>query len=158
METVQNLQVFIEPLREADAAIATLRVSVGSFFAISGFHKLFHPVRKASIYKTLKKLRIPFPEFNRYWVPGVEFVAGLTLAVGLGSTLSALLLGAICLVACITDGFERMREYQRQGAILNRLDWFNTLQYLPEVPYGILILAIVLAGPDAFTLDQWLKS
>lgn len=155
--TTEFSQVIIEPLREPDSAVAVMRVAVGSFFAISGFHKLFHPTRKASIRKTMERLRIPFPIFNSYWVPSVELVAGVTLAVGLGSTFSALMLGAICLVACLTDGLARMAEAKAKGHIINRLDWFNTLQYLPEVPYGILVLAVVLAGPDSFTLDQWLR-
>lgn len=135
-----------------DAAIALNRVVTGVFFAISGGHKLFNPGRHASLVETLKRDGIPLLRFNQWFVPGVEFVFGLTLTVGLFSVVSALMLGAICLVATCTDGAKRIRDWHP----IDRMDWLDTLLYLPEVLYGVMLLTIILTGPEKYSLDHLL--
>lgn len=132
-----------------DVALAMLRATVGVFFAISGFHKLFNHERHASLVKTLEDSGIPFVRFNQWWVPGVEFVAGVALTLGFLTLVSAAMLGAICLVATCTDGLKRIREWKP----INKADWLDTFLYLPEVIYGLKIAAILLVGPGAYSLD-----
>lgn len=150
---IPEVQFAFQPMAEPDVAIATARIAIGSFFAISGFHKLVVPQRHQQLKQTLVDLKIPFIRFNEWFVPGVEFAAGIGVAIGLLTVFNALLLGAICLVATCTDGLKRIREWKP----INKADWFNTLQYLPEVTYGILVLVVVFAGPDRYSLDRILQ-
>lgn len=133
-----------------DLALTIERVTVGVFFAISGYHKLFNPARHASLVQTLKVDRIPFVRFNEWFVPGVELLAGVALTIGFLSVWSALLLGAICLVATCMDGVGRITERFHP---IDRADWLDDLLYLPEVLYGIMLLTVVLAGPTAYSVD-----
>lgn len=135
-----------------DVAIAMNRIVVGGFFAISGYHKLFNAARHASLVETLKRDRIPCIGCCQWFVPGVEFVAGLLLVIGLASVISALLLGAVCLVATCTDGLQRVREWHP----IDRADWVDTLLYLPEVLYGIMLLTVILTGPERYSLDHFI--
>jgi uncharacterized membrane protein YphA (DoxX/SURF4 family) len=135
-----------------DLAIALNRVVVGGFFAISGYHKLFNAARHASLVETLKRDRIPCVGCCSWLVPIVEFLGGMLLTIGLGSVISALLLGAVCLVATCTDGLQRVREWHP----IDRADWVDTLLYLPEVLYGIMLLTVILTGPERYSLDHLL--
>lgn len=141
--------VFIEPMNDHDTALAIVRIVIGVFFAISGFHKLFNPARHATLVKTLEELNIPFIKFNQWWVPGVEFVAGIAVAVGVFTVPSALMLGAICLVALCTDGIKRVKSWKP----INKADFVDSVLYLPEVLLGVLALVVILAGPDRYTVD-----
>ena len=130
----------------ADYALAANRVALGLFFAISGYHKLFNAKRHAALVETLKEDKIPFINFNQWWVPSVEFVGGALLAVGVFSTLCAFLLGGICLVATCMDGLKRVRAYEP----VDFADFVDDLLYLPEVLYGLMLLIVIFAGPGAF--------
>jgi putative oxidoreductase len=55
-------------------AILLVRVSLGLFLAISGTNKLFVAGGTKTIYETLVKAKVPFPQQMAYFVPGVEFV------------------------------------------------------------------------------------
>ena len=78
-----------------DTALLLNRVVVGSFFAISGYHKLFNRGRHAFLVETLTADRIPFVAFFQWLVPCVELVGGASLTLGMLSLPSALLLGAV---------------------------------------------------------------
>lgn len=129
-------------------AFALLRISVGAFFAISGFHKLVIPERHDSLVQTFKELKIPFIRFNEWFVPFVEFIAGVCFAVGLGHVISGLLLGAICLVATLTDGVKRIKAWKP----IDKADCIDDILYLPEVLYGIIIISVIIGGPGAWTV------
>lgn len=135
-----------------DAAIAMLRVAVGGFFTISGFHKLVHKERHAALVRTLQDLHIPYIRFNQWWVPSVEFAGGIALMIGFGTPMAAFLLGTICLVATCTDGWARVRAMQP----INRADLVDDLLYLPEVLYLLKIGAILLTGPGLYSVDALL--
>jgi hypothetical protein len=62
-------------------AILLVRVSHGSFFAISGTNKLFVAGGTRTIYETLVKAKVPFPHQMAYFVWGVEFVGEFLLTV-----------------------------------------------------------------------------
>lgn len=135
-----------------DVAIALNRVALGTFFAISGYHKLFNVERHNRLVSTLKADGIPLLRFNAWFVPAVEFLAGVTLTLGLLSVVSALLLGAICLVATCCDGWARVCAYKP----IDTADYLDDLLYLPEVLYGIMLLTVILTGPERYSLDHYL--
>lgn len=136
----------------AAVALTAMRVTCGVFFAISGFHKLFHKGRHQTMLETLQGLGIPFPRFNVWWVAGVEFCAGSALVVGFCTPIAALGLLTICLVACATDGKQRVASWNP----LNWADRVDTWLYLPETVYATKLAALVLIGAGPWSVDALL--
>jgi uncharacterized membrane protein YphA (DoxX/SURF4 family) len=115
----------------ADTAIpfAIARIATGSFFALSGFHKLFNSARHRTLVNTLKACGVPCVPAMQWFVPSIELTAGLGLAFGFLTPLAALGLIAICVVATCTDGLKRIRSWQP----LDKADAVDDLLYLPGV-------------------------
>jgi len=132
----------------ASAGLTLNRLALGTFFTISGWHKLFNPQRHATIAETMTKLHIPFPNFNCWFVPAVEFAGGVALLTGILSPLAALGLFIICFVAVCTDGIRRIPAYKP----LDKAEWLDDLLYLPEVLYIFGLLIVMIAGPGGLTL------
>ncbi len=128
-----------------DLILTAMRVAVGTFFAISGYHKLFNATRRKTFIATMRADGIPMLEFNIWFVPGVELMAGLGVAVGLLTVLSATGLLAICAVAFVVDGIKTIARYEP----LDLADWLDDALYLPETLY-CLMLAIFIAGGGGF--------
>jgi putative oxidoreductase len=146
-------------LGRPDMALLVMRATVGSFFAISGLHKLFVPEYHKSIADTMVALHIPFPRFNAWWVPGVEFFGGAALMLGLLTVPAALGLFVICIVACTTDGPRRVREMEAgTRGLHDASEVLDDILYLPEVLYGVILLTFVLAGGGRYSLDHMLLS
>lgn len=133
-----------------DLAFAVARAAVGVFFAISGFHKLFHPDRRERFTRTLAEDGVPFPLIARWWVAGWELVAGAALTVGLFSAFSAGVLIVICLVACRAEAAAKVERYQP----INLADRIDDYLYLPEVLYLVILGVIFLGGTGAYSLDH----
>ena len=132
-----------------DAALTLNRVVLGTFFAISGFNKLFNASRHATLTQTLKDDGVPAVPVMQWLVPGVEFSGGCALILGLLSALSAFGLLVICLTALGLDAIKRIAEWQP----INRGDWVADLLYLPEMLYCIGLAIVILAGPGAWSVD-----
>lgn len=132
-----------------DLGLMIPRTAVGLFFAISGYHKLFNPARHARLVKTLTEDNVPCVAFNQWWVPGWEFVAGTMLTLGLFTTFSAATLAIVCLVACACEAAGKVAKY---GPI-DMADVLDDYLYLPEVLYLVMLVAIALTGPGAYSLD-----
>src|ERR1700685_2974074 len=90
-----------------DIALTLNRIAVGTFFMVSGYHKLFNAERHRSVVDELKSLGVHAVGFNQWWVPLVEFSAGGAVLVGLLAPLAALGLLVVILVATITCGEQR---------------------------------------------------
>lgn len=131
-----------------DVALFINRVAVGTFFAFSGWHKIVVPSRHATLVQTLKDNRIPFLKWNEWFVPMVELVAGVCLALGALAVVMAALLGAICLVAACTDGLKRVRDWKP----IDLADCVDDVLYLPEVLLGLMLVAVILAGPGTLSI------
>lgn len=125
-----------------DFALAVSRVGAGTFFAISGAHKLFNKARHAGLVKTLREDKVPAVGFNQWWVPGWEFVAGLGLFAGALPSFMAAVLLVVLAVACCAEGAKRVREYQPIDAADALDDWL----YLPEVIWMFPLVAVLLCG------------
>lgn len=132
-----------------DVALALVRIAVGVFFAISGFHKLFNKIRHQHLVQTLIADNVPAVRFNQWWVPGWEFVAGSMLAVGLLTAFSASVLAIVCIVACICEARERVAKYQP----IDMADTIDDYLYLPEVLYLVMLAVSIFAGTGKYSLD-----
>ena len=131
------------------AAITLNRVALGTFFAISGYLKLFNASRHATLTRTLQDARVRAVPVMQWVVPGVEFSAGCALIIGLLSVVAAFGLFVICLVAFKLDAIKRIDAFMP----INRADWIGDVLYLPEALYCIGLAVVMLGGPGPWSLD-----
>ena len=95
-----------------DAALTLNRVALGTFFAISGYHKLFNASRHETLTRTMQDDGVHFVPIMQWLVPGIEFSGGCALIVGLLSALAAFGLFAVCLGALAFDAVKRVSAWQ----------------------------------------------
>jgi uncharacterized membrane protein YphA (DoxX/SURF4 family) len=132
-----------------DIALTLNRIVVGMFFMFSGFHKLFNPERHRALADQLKELGIHGVGFNQWWVPTVEFSAGLAVVIGLLAPLAALGLLVITVVAIATTGPQRIKVYKP----IDEADRIDDWLYLPEILYAVMLITVVSAGAGPYSLD-----
>ena len=132
-----------------DLAITLNRIAVGSFFMHSGYHKLFNAERHRTFVDELNSLGVPAVGFNQWWVPSVEFTAGVAVLIGLLAPLAALGLLVIIVVAMATSGRQRIKLYKP----IDRGDRIDDWLYLPETLYAFMLIIIVSAGAGPYSLD-----
>jgi putative oxidoreductase len=132
-----------------DLAITLNRIAVGTFFFLSGYHKLFNAERHRTVADELKTLGVPAVGFNQWWVPLVEFTAGAGVLVGLLAPLAALGLLVIILVAIVTSGRQRIDLYKP----LDEADRIDDWLYLPETLYAFMLILVISAGAGPYSLD-----
>lgn len=142
------LETLTQGIGLPEYALTLNRVAVGTFFAISGFHKLFVKQRHQTLVETLKNDGLD-PKLLQWFVPSVEFSAGLGCAFGVLAPLAALGLIAICLVATCVDGIKRVAAW----VPLDRADFVCDILYLPEVLYIFMLALVIFAGPGPHRLD-----
>jgi putative oxidoreductase len=133
-------------------AIVVVRVSLGLFFAISGANKLFTSGGRQTMYETLVEAKVPFPHVMNSFVPGVEFVGGLLVTIGLLSNLACMALLVNMVVAILTSKLSIMP----QG--LSPFKWFDDFLYVPEVLYVLFFFWLICSGPGKFSVDHWLAA
>jgi putative oxidoreductase len=126
------------------------RISIGFFFTVSGFNKLFIISNKQAMLNTMISSGIPFPEFHAIFVAILEFVFGFTLMVGLGTSISALVLMGIMVVAILVEAIHKIPTG------LDIINWLNWFFYLPEVLYVIILFLIFITGSGRYGLDNLL--
>jgi|tagenome__1003787_1003787.scaffolds.fasta_scaffold20243413_2 putative oxidoreductase len=131
------------------AALTLNRVALGTFFAISGYHKLFNASRHATLVRTLQDTGVPALPIMQWLVPGVEFSAGCALIIGLLSALAAFGLFAVTFIAIALDGIKRIPAWMP----INRADWLGDFLYLPESLYCLGLAVLMLGGPGPWSLD-----
>lgn len=144
-----DLSVFTLGANAPEAALTLNRVAIGTFFAISGYHKLFNASRHAVLVGTLKDSGVPAVRIMQWLVPGVEFSAGCALIIGLLSALAAFGLFVITFTAIALDGVKRIHAWMP----INRADWVGDVLYLPETLYCVALVVVMLAGPGPWSLD-----
>src|SRR5262245_61714972 len=89
-----------------DVALTLNRVALGTFFAISGYLKLFNATRHASLVRTLQDGGVPAIPVMQWVVPAIEFSAGCALIIGLLSALASFGLFMVTLSAIAVDGIK----------------------------------------------------
>jgi uncharacterized membrane protein YphA (DoxX/SURF4 family) len=135
-----------------DIALTLNRIAVGMFFMFSGYHKLFNPERHRVFADELKGLGVHAVGFNQWWVPTVEFSAGAAVVIGLLAPLAALGLLVIILVAIVTSGRQRIKDYKP----IDEADRIDDWLYLPEVLYAFMLIVVVSAGAGPYSLDAFI--
>ena len=131
------------------AALTLNRVAIGTFFAISGYNKLFSASRHAMLVRTLQDSGVPAVPIMQWLVPVVEFSAGCALIIGLLSALAAFGLFVVTFVAVALDGIKRIPAWMPT----NRADWLGDFLYLPESLYCLGLAVVMLGGPGPWSLD-----
>lgn len=135
---------------DVDLALAVPRVAVGTFFAVSGTHKLLVKERQWMLVKTLMSNHVPLVGINRLFVPSCELAAGVCLTLGLLSVPAAAILACIMVVACVCEASEKVARYKP----LNAADRLDDYLYLPEVLYLVLLSVTLIGGAGAYSLDH----
>ncbi len=133
--------------------ILVARVSLGLFFAVSGYNKLFVPEKHAGLIELMIEIGMPFPEFMALFLACVEFFGGLMLMVGLFSTFVAIALAIAMIVAIATVEIEHVIP---KG--IGPLDWMSWFLYLPQVMYIILFGWLITTGPGKLSVDYILAN
>jgi uncharacterized membrane protein YphA (DoxX/SURF4 family) len=134
-------------------AIAAMRFALGSFFVLSGVHKLTNKERHKTFVETLRVLGIPYIGILQWFVPGVEFFGGLGVAFGFLTPLAALGLLVICSVALLTNSPTVVASYKPIDSADRVDDWL----YQPEMMYALMLLYFIAAGAGPVSVDQLLK-
>jgi uncharacterized membrane protein YphA (DoxX/SURF4 family) len=137
-----------------DIAFTLNRIAVGAFFMHSGYHKLFNAERHSTFVNELKSLGVPALGFNQWWVPLVEFSAGVAVLIGLLAPLAALGLLVIILVALATSGRREIKQYKP----IDRGDLIDDWLYLPETLYAFMLILIISAGAGPYSVDALILS
>lgn len=126
------------------------RLTIGVFFCISGGNKLFTDAGRSALLETLTAAGVPAPELNAPAIATLEFVGGGLLALGILSSVWAVLLFADMVVALATS------ELQTIPAGLSVLDWYAYAYYLPETLYLVILFWLFVNGPGPCSVDRYL--
>jgi uncharacterized membrane protein YphA (DoxX/SURF4 family) len=144
-----HLYLILQGAQAPNAALTLNRVALGTFFAISGYHKLFNPSRHLTLTRTLQDDGVHAVPIMRWLLPSAEFGGGWALIIGFLSVPAALGLLMICVGAIALDAVKRIRTWQP----VDRADWLGDLLYVPEALYSIGLTVVLLAGPGPWSLD-----
>jgi uncharacterized membrane protein YphA (DoxX/SURF4 family) len=144
-----HVLLILQGAQAPDAALTLNRVALGTFFAISGYYKVFNASRHATLTRTLQDDGVHAVPVMRWLLPSSEFAGGCALIVGLLSVVAAFGLFLICIGALALDAIKRIRAWQP----LDRADWLGDLLYVPESLYCIGLTVVMLAGPGPWSLD-----
>src|ERR1700691_135633 len=106
-----HLFTVIQGAQAPNVALTLNRVALGTFFAISGYHKLFNASRHATLTGTLQDDGVHAVPIMQWLLPIAEFSGGFALIVGLLSVLAAFGLFVICLGAVALDAVKRIRAW-----------------------------------------------
>ncbi|WP_326984564.1 DoxX family protein [Chryseobacterium sp. MYb264] len=146
-----------------DAFYVLCRLSIGLFFFLTGFNKLFHPVFQGYMLKTITSLGFSNPQFMAHFVAANEMVWGLLLLIGLFTRFSSLALIVIILVALVTKDIhtiptELIPIDPKIGTHpIEGYTWLTYFFYLPQVLYLMLLGLFALYGYKALGIDHLLK-
>jgi putative oxidoreductase len=147
-------EILLDGIGGTLTAIAAMRFALGSFFVLSGIHKLTNKERHKTFAETLRVLGIPRIGILQWFVPGVEFFGGLGVAFGFLTPLAALGLLVICSVALLTNSPTMVASYKP----IDRADYVDDWLYQPEMMYALMLLYFIAAGAGPVSLDQLLKN
>ncbi|WP_027378319.1 DoxX family protein [Chryseobacterium daeguense] len=137
------------------------RLSIGLFFFITGFNKLFHPVFQGYMLKTITSLGFSNPQFMANFVAANEMIWGFFLLIGLFTRFSSAALIVIMLVALVTKDIHsiptEMVGIDTKTRPMENYTWLTYFFYLPQVLYIMLLGLFALYGYKTFGFDKFLK-
>jgi len=144
--------LFVSGLSAPALALAIPRIIVGSFFAMSGFNKLFTREGHRRITASLTGCGIPCVPFMCWWVPFWQFFGGLMLLLGFLTAFHAVVLTIVCIVATVTTGPRKVNSRSNFNCIDRATNWL----FLPEVLLIALLAVSMAMGGGVFSLDHLL--
>ena len=124
------------------------RVSMGLFFAISGWNKLFTVAHWKGLLAAMIATGLPFPKLMAMFLASIEFYGGALLTIGFMSTFFSIALAFAMIVAIVTVEIPFVIP---PG--LGPLDWLDWFLYLPQVLYVIIFLWLIVKGPGPYSID-----
>ncbi len=124
------------------------RVSMGLFFAISGWNKLFTVAHWKGLMAGMVATGLPFPKFLALFLASVEFYGGSLLTIGFMSTFWSIALAFAMIVAIVTVEIPFVIP---PG--LGPLDWLDWFLYLPQVLYVLIFFWLIVKGPGPYSVD-----
>ena len=127
--------------------ILVVRFSLGLFFILSGFFKLFDGEHHYALLKTLENASLPRAEFFSFLFPLLECTGGVCILIGYWTSLASLALLFLNILALMTGRGSDATQYRGIMAIENLL-------YLPEFLYALLFLWLIFSGPGKISLDS----
>jgi putative oxidoreductase len=130
----------------SDAAIFAARAVVGVMFFLSGFYKLFTADQARKMQQTMVEAGIAPPRETARFVSVCELLFGAMLVLGLLTSLAALVLLIISLVALITVASKSVEGTSVGYRLSSYLD-------LPETLLMVILILILVAGPGIYSLD-----
>ena len=128
--------------------ILLARVSLGLFFAISGFNKLFVAANWGHLVAAMVATGLPYPTFLSYFLASIQFVGGSLLTIGFLSTLWSIALAFAMIVAIVTVEIPFMIP---PG--LGPFVWLSWFLYMPQVMYVIMFIWLIIRGPGPHSVD-----
>jgi uncharacterized membrane protein YphA (DoxX/SURF4 family) len=144
-----NWHFLIQGAQAPDVALTLNRVMLGTFFAISGYHKLFNASRHSALERTLQDDGVHELAVMQWLLPGIEFGGGIALIVGFLCVFAAFGLFVVCAGALALDAVKRIRTWRP----IDRADWLGDLLYVPEALYCLGLAVVMLAGPGPWSVD-----
>ena len=124
------------------------RLSMGLFFAISGWNKLFTVAHWKGLLAGMIATGLPFPKLMALFLAWFEFIGGSLLTIGFMSTFFSIGLAFAMLVAIVTVEIPFVIP---PG--LGPLDWLDWFLYLPQVLYVLIFLWLIIKGPGPYSVD-----
>lgn len=124
------------------------RVSMGLFFAISGWNKLFTVAHWKGLLAGMIATGLPFPKLMALFLAWFEFIGGSLLTIGFMSTFFSIGLAFAMIVAIVTVEIPFVIP---PG--LGPLDWLDWFLYLPQVLYVLIFLWLIVKGPGPYSID-----
>ncbi len=121
--------------------LLAVRLYWGWQFAQSGWGKLHRLDQMTAYFATL---HLPMPALTATFVPGLEFVGGLLLIVGLGSRLIGLLLAGAMSVAYWTANRDAV-----MSVFSNPVKFYNADPFT----FWFAALLVLVFGPGRYALD-----
>jgi putative oxidoreductase len=146
-----------------DVFYVICRMSIGLFFFITGFNKLFHPVFQGYMLKTITSLGFLQPQLVANFVAFNEMFWGLLLLLGLLTRLSSLFLIIIMIVALVSKDIHSIPtelipiDPKVKKHPMDNFTWLTYFFFLPQVLYIMLLGLFSLYGYKAFGIDRFIK-
>ncbi len=122
------------------------RIAVGGMFFLSGFYKLFTPAQAEKMQKTMVEAGVAAPRQTARFVSVCEFAFGALLIMGLFTSLAALVLLVICVVALVTVAAKSVEGTSLGYRLSSYFD-------LPETLLMVILIWLIANGPGLWSLD-----
>lgn len=139
------------------------RISIGLFFFVAGFNKLFHPIFQERMFNTINNIGFPFPDFTANFTAFFECLSGFLLMIGLWTRVNSFILIIIILVALFSHDLgtipTELTPVTPEIGIYNMdpFTWMGYFLYLPQVLYLLFLFQFISRGYVGYGVDSFIK-